>query len=281
MSVSSILAPFFPGLRQRSEETRRRFAAERRYAGTAELQTVLQPLFRAHNQASKPSCVGQAWTARIEPHVGKALSAVDLWTDARRREGDLDNPEVGTSSEYAIESLIKRGASPYVQGEDDRPVSEDIRIPSLAQELQADAQRISVDAVHRTIVGERTPQLVDALSRNMAVCFGTGVRDPYFSVGKEAVVSVECLGSNDNGHEQGIVGFVGPNDARWPAEVRGCFIVVNSWRNWGGLHLPCSVVMTTGQTLSAGTFLTQCVFVRPEAINVAWDADALEIRWVG
>lgn len=279
MSADLILSG---GLRKRSDDRRALLAASRPYhLNTFPLATVLQPVFRLHDQAQKGSCVGQTYTSGVEHHVNLALSAVDLWTDARRRQGDLANALAGTDSEHAIDSLMLRGVSRYVPGEDQRDWGEDQRIPALQQELDADRRRIAVTAQHRTIVSDRTVQLCDALQRNYACGFGAGVRDPYMAIGRNAVAGPECWGG-DAGHEQRPIGFAAPGDARFPAQWQGCFIVLNSWGGWGGLVLPCNVMLTSGATLLAGTLLGQCVLVPASVFeSLIWDADALAIQLIG
>jgi hypothetical protein len=279
MSADLILSG---SLRRRTPERRAALAATRPYALTLlPVTTVLQPIFRDHNQAQKGSCVGQCYTDGIEPHVSAALSAVDLWTDARRRQGDLANPLTGIYSEHAIESVVNRGVSRYVPGEDERDWGQDQQIATLEQELDADARRIDVTAIHRTIVANRTPQLCDALQRDYACGFGAGVLDPYMSIGLGAVAGPECWGG-DAGHEQRIVGYVAAGDMRFPIAWRGCFIVHNSWIDWGGLILPCAVTLTNGQALVGGSRLSQCVLVPASVIETQiWDADALEVKLIG
>jgi hypothetical protein len=216
----------------------------------------------------------------IEPHLGAWVSSVDLWTDARRRQGDLGDPSQGTDSHHAIDSVILRGVSSYVAGEDERPEAEDRQIADLEQELAADARRVAVDAVHRTILVDRAAALVDALQRGYACSFGAGVLDPYMRLGLNAVAGAACWGDDGAGHEQRLIGWIADDDRSWPGQWRGSFLVQNHWREWGGLVLPCPVVRIDGVTLAAGTLLRSCVLVTARVLDqIAWDIDTLEVRF--
>jgi hypothetical protein len=270
------------GLRRRSPERHKELLAERPYLATLlPLVTVFQPVLCIHDQAQKGSCVGQALTAGAEARLKRRFSAVDLWTDARRRQGDLADADTGTDSEHAIESMIRRGLSPYVQGEDERPRSEDIRIAALDQELAADEKRIPVANEHRTIGDghECLQSISDALQRSYDVVNGDGVRDPYFSLSLDDIADDSCLNNPyENGHEQRIVAIIAPNDTAFPAKQRGCVLYQNSWgEGWGGYTLPCTVTCTDGTVLERGTVLRGCILVKGTCVAKAWDRDALEL----
>lgn len=271
------------GLKRRSEATRRRFSAERPYPTTGLLApaTVLQPAPFLHDQGNRPSCEGQSHASGVEQVVGWRVSALDLWTDARRRQGSLSKPDDGTESEFVIESLLCRGVSPYVPDEDSRPVSEDTVIPTLEQELAADQRRVDVAAIHRQILLNRTESAVDALLRGQSVTMGTGVYSGYFSVGVNEIVDTDRLGENGDqgGHSQRVRGYIAPGDTSFPATWRGCFVLINSWSGWGGIRLPCVVTMTNGQVLATGSELGQCCLIRPAVLETAWEVDAVEIRF--
>lgn len=269
------------GLRKRSEETRRRFAAERSYSGALlSVATVFQPLFITHNQKLKPSCVGQAWTGRIEAHLKRRLSGDDLWTDARRRQGDLNNPDVGTDSEHAIASLVNRGVSDYVPGEDDRPTSEDVKPPTLSQEEDADDHRLDAAAAknHQVIDAPRRAALSDALQRGKAVCTGGGVTNNYSSLQTNQVADETMLDPNADGHEEGVLAYIAPEDSRFPKEWRDCAIYQNSWdEDWGGVILPCDITCTDGTFYAAGTLLAGCALVPMSLVDKQWDMDTLDV----
>jgi len=272
------------GLKRRLEETVKRFEIDRPYSSSNLLpvKTVFQTVMFLHDQKQNPSCEGHSHASGIEQKTGWKVSGVDLWIDARRRQGDLGNAAIGTESAYVIESVIRRGVSPQVAGEDDRPSSENVRMPSLAQELAADANRVSIDAVHRQISSNRVACAFDALQRCFSVTFGTGVRDGYGTIGVNEIVGIDNLSADaPDGHSQRLVGGIAPDDERFPAEWRGCFILASSWAGHGGILMPCSVPQINGQMIRAGEFLPQRILIRPEVIETAWELDALEIRWVG
>lgn len=267
------------GLLRKPRDERHALNAARPYhADLSALSTVLQPVFCLHDQGHKPSCTGQSLSSGIEPHVNTRLSAVDLWTDARRREGRLEDPTAGTYIEDAIESVIRRGVSKYVAGEDYRDWAEDQQIATQQQELDADKRRISVTAVHRTINGWRAPQLVDALWRGYACSIGAGLKEKYFTLWFDAIADETCIGGDDNGHAQRVIGYIAPDDTRFPEAWRNCFIILNSWPRWGGLVLTCPVTRTDGFVLPAGFILDQCTLVPAHVIeDHIWTADALQV----
>lgn len=248
------------GLLRRSQAARRLYATERAYTDTqANSATVVQCVAWIRNQLDKPSCVGQSLAAcvdALDPRAaGPRCSAVDLWTDARRRQGDLEGVHDGTRAEYGIESLLRRGWSPMVDGEDGRPEAEDAKLSSLAAELAAFDHRFT-GAKHFAILGNRVQQTISALHAGFGVVFGTGVRDHYFSAPADVVLGLDYLGGDDNGHEQRVVGWV---------QERRAFLVQNSWGpGWGG----CVV---------NGEALLGCALVSPEVIATAWDIDAIEV----
>lgn len=214
--------------------------------------TVVQRIHVIHHQQAKPSCVGHALAACVEAKEGRRVSAVDLWVDARRRQGDLEGVLDGTRAEYAIESLVARGVSPYVQGEDSRSTSEDDDLPSLDQELAATDNRLRV--THRTIAGARSDKVIQALLQGHGVVFGTGVSERYNSPPPGVVLGPGYLGGEDNGHEQRIAGYDSKRDA---------FLVQNSWgQGWGGCVID-------------GVSLPGCVLVSRAVIESAWDVDVL------
>ncbi len=273
----------FTGLQKRPAEVRRRLCADRPYHSAASLLplgTVFQPVFCIHDQMKKPSCVGQAYAAGIEPHLQRRLSAVGLWTDARRRQGDLANATIGSYSQVAIESLIRRGVHPYVEGEDERPTEQDTQIADLEDELAADSCRLSASFEHRSLSeGTRTRSACDALQRGYAVAVGDGVRAPYCDMGLDQVADADHLNDPDhNGHEQRVFAFIHPDDTRFPATHRNCFAYQNSWgRDWGGFRVPCDITCTDGTLVQAGSIMYGCALVPASVLERAWDCDALQV----
>ena len=267
------------GLRRRSEETQHRFAAERAYHyELAAPETVIQSVLRVHDQASKPSCVGQAVSSCEESIVGRWASAVDLWTDAKRRQGSAGNPLDGTDSEHAIESLRMRGCSPYVTGEDTRSTDEDVQLAELGQELAADDARQDPTAEHKTLTSNRTGQAVDALMRGLGVVHGGAVNDAYQALRRDEVIEpADVMGSD--GHERRIFGYV---------KERGLFLELNSWgATWSGVTLlkgfivpapfTFGTIVVPAGPLTNALVLSGCAWLSPEALALSWDADAIRI----
>jgi hypothetical protein len=271
----------FTGLMRRTEERAARLAATRPYhatlAGSA-LATTIQPIFALHDQKRKGTCTAQAETSGIEPIVKIRLSSLGPWTDARWREGTLLDTGAGTLSDTVIDSVILRGVEPYVEGEDERPIFEDARIPGLQQNLQADLRRIALNAVHRNISTNVIAQISVSIWRGYATTSGGGLKAPYFSLGQNEVITTDHVGGEEDGHCRRLFGYIAPDDTRFPALWRGCPLEQNSWPNWGGIELPCDVTLTDGTVLPRGYVLRQCAVIRPEAVLAAWEWDALEVR---
>jgi len=237
---------------------------------------MLQPVAWLRDQLGKPSCVGQAVMGRRDALVGSPPwgSAVDLWTDARRRHGALSDPASGTYTEAAFDSLIHRGTSRYKDGEDARPVEQDTQLDDLSGELEAGDTKIPESWEHYQIkVGFVAANSIDALKRNLLVVFGTGVRDPFFSLGADEVVTTKHLGGGANGHEQGIVGYHAP---------RGLFIGQGSWGiGFAGITLPSDIDDEEIAALfpcAQGRFLPGCFWLEAEVLEQAWDVDVLRVK---
>lgn len=228
-------------------------------AATAE--TIVQPIARIRNQRSTPSCVGQACAGAIHSLTGFDGSAINLWTDARRRQGDLDATGEGTTAEAAIESLIQRGLDPYEDGEESRSAADYSQMPDLADELEADDNRISPVAERFIVTGTVARQrlaIVDALKAGRAVLWATGVKDPFFAIPFDFSANSNYIGADYNGHEMRIVGYDSISDE---------FLIQNSWDiDWGGCEFQ-------GKTY-AGCFRCRAV----DAIECAWDVMVLELR---
>jgi hypothetical protein len=265
------------GLLRRPDHVRARLAVEWPYTPEfiAPPETIVQPVAWIRDQGAKPSCAGQAPIARRDALVSGPPwgSAVDAWTDARRRDGTLARADYGTWAESVFEGLIKRGTSTYHDGEDARPTSEDVRIDELEGELEAADKRIPETWEHRQIVGTRVPQVLDALARERIVVFGTGVRGPFFGLRRDEVATTNYLGGNQNGHEQGVVGYVAS---------RGLFIGQGSWgTSFAGITLPDEFSDEEIARLfpcAYGRFLPGCFWFEPEVLVQAWDVDVLQVR---
>lgn len=264
------------GLIRRPEFVRDRLASAAPYEPETKgaAKTILQPVIRIRNQRRKPSCVGHAIHGRRDSLVGGPPfgSAVDLWTDARRRDGNLGRADEGTYSHSAYESLVQRGTSSEIEGEDSRPVEEDTRIDTLTGELEAADHRIPETWEYKQISGSICPQVIDALERGLLVVFGAGVRGIFQTLARDEVVTTEHLGGNEYGHEQGIFGYVAS---------RGLFLSQGSWgENFAGITLPDDIPIEEIENLfpcAYSRFLPGCFWLEPEVIEQAWDVDVLRV----
>jgi hypothetical protein len=184
---------------------------------------------------------------------------VDLWTDARRLDGALTNPIAGTTAASAIQSLTKRGASPYRDGEDMRSTDLDVAQCDLRSDMAADAHRLPLNFRHSTIFGgwkQMLVEVVDALAAGLVVVVGAGRRESYLSAPANVVLNTTYWGGSRNGHEEGIFGYVHPLSA---------FLVAGSWgREWAG------VVVEGNQYLG-------CTLVDAQGLlELSWDIDVFE-----
>lgn len=251
--------PPVTGLLPRRAETRAQYDAERRLNVRAiRRETIVQPIAWIRDQRSKPSCVGQAFAAGVDSVLGEPpwASAVDLWRDARRRQANLEGIHDGTRAEYVIASLMKRGWSPYKAGEDRRP-SEDDDNPkgSLADEMFAHDTR-QVGAVHYAITRDRVAATIQALKAGYVVAGGWGLSEGFYKPKGDTVLGAENF-MGQNGHEMRIAGYL---------EDRRAFLLQNSW----GIYWTWCAI---GTDVKAG-----CCLISEEALEAAWDIDAIEVK---
>ena len=236
--------------------------AHHSYPGSVSVtETVIQPIGRLRNQRSTPSCVGQAVAAAAEALTGFDGSAINLWTDARRRQGDLADPSNGTTAETAIESLIQRGLDPYEPFEEDRTDAQLSEMPSLASELEADDNRLRPDVTRYIITGSIAAQrlaIVAALQAGHGVLWATGVKDPFFALGPGDVATTAHVGANYNGHEMRFFAY---------DKLLDHFLVQNSWgEEWGGAAMD-------------GVDYPGCFRIEAKAaIASAWDTLVVDLR---
>jgi hypothetical protein len=226
---------------------------------------VQQLIARLLDQDGLPACVGFTMAAGGEAvlGIGKA-SGPRIWTDARKRDGALHDPERGTWFSSAIQSVMRRGFDPEEPGEMDR-IEELTQPDDLDSEMIAHDQR-QTNAQHWRISDGDLDAVMDALARGMCVGIGAGVRTPYFNFFASArrasdpdvVLTSAALGGNSNGHEQRIVSVETVGGKRhWGIQ--------NSWGLAGGCHLP------------DGTFQLGCALVDDSVLLAAWDIDAILI----
>lgn len=228
---------------------------------------ILQNLARVLDQLILPACVGTTACAcgeavyGIPPH----LSWVRLWADARLRDGDLHDPELGTWFSSAIESIMVRGFDREEPGEWDR-LEEMTEPDDLDSEMDAHDRRQPNTEHWRAPDGD-LDAIDDALARGLGVGVGTGVRDPYLEFFSRArdpsepdvLLNTSALGSFSNGHEQRVLGVDKVGGLRH-------YFIQNSWGLRGGVHLPNGIFQLGLARVSETVMLT------------AWDVDVLLIK---
>lgn len=267
-------------------------AARPYHVSSGERRDVLQPIWTIHDQGGLGSCVGHALAAGIEsldPALWRAIamvhtlrtltlstrsplvSAVQIWTDARRRQGDLARPDRGTWFETAVESVIRRGWSRYVPREDETPLIDLAQIPDLRSEMEAADHQVDSRAEHHAIEGDRLGGVIDALDRGLVVGMGGGRKDPFFYLGKDEIATTYHVGGDRNGHEERIVGyFATPN----------LLLVQGSWGTGAfGCTIPNDVTISDGSILRRGTFIPGCYLMHPECLEDMWAIDCVKIEY--
>lgn len=226
----------------------------RRYPESAPPRSVVQPM-TPRVQGETPSCVGQLVAACCDVVVGDKCSGIGIWTDARRRDGHLDDPSVGTYVSSAIMSVTKRGVHPERPGEIE-DVASHTRLATIEDELEADDNRVAELADHHVLAGtvdEQREQLVAALTLGKGVGWTTGVSEEFFRHPANVVVSSDEVGRPNNGHALRAFAYCAATDSvllqnwwtlRW-AGVRifdrdypGCclvpmsLLVAAAWETW-------------------------------------------------
>lgn len=203
---------------------------QKRYIGASvPLADVFQEVQRIRDQESTPSCVGQSLAAAYHGLLGFDASATDLWTDARRRDGNLYNGNVGTWVSSAIASATERGLSPFVKGDESNEKAHTGR-DDLSGELAADDRRMHRVWAHHVTDGDVEQQreaIVHALTADRAVIWTTGVGRELYDHKANVLVDDEEVGYNSNGHAMRVAGYCASVD---------CALVQNSWgRSWAGV----------------------------------------------
>ncbi len=232
--------------------------------------TLVRPIPWLLNQGRKPSCVGHAFAAgvnsviastngtrtsnTIAPPAGSGpwCSAVSIWRDARfRQTGKYSETLRGTRLQYAVESLCLRGWDDWERGEE-HDEGEASQQDDLRDEMFADDKR-GGDATRYRIWrrgADRLDQLDAALTdRTLVVVGAFWLRAAFFKIGflGDDALSADLFGGGDSSHALWIAG-------RRVVDGRRQYLLVNSWRRWGGIFLP------------SGGQLGQCAWVEESAI---------------
>jgi hypothetical protein len=242
-----------------------------------------QPLF--------PNCVGQTGAEWIDalidvqlldrlaagelacqPQIGlQHASGVSIWREARRRQGALEQIDIGTRFEYAVEGLVERGWDPYREGEDtdeeEAGKGADPAGDDLEDEMDAADHRVSKHLARYRILGfgSRVLDSIDeALRRGLGVGIGTFLAQPFMDyVGDpnriDVILGPEFFACHANAHAQRVVG-------RAIGYGRRKYLLQNHWgTNWGGCHLP------------DGTWQPGCSWVDESVIVGANDIHVMQI----
>ena len=222
-----------------------------------------------------PSCVGQLlaeWvdaTTRTVPWA----SAVSLWREARRRQGQIENILAGTRIEYAVEGLIHRGWDDYEPGEEQDETEAGMDAPPAGDDLRDElfAHDKHQHGKHYRIADVREQDILDSVDAALALGFGVGggfgLKDPFFGFQgdpnqTEELLDATYIGGFANGHALRIYGrFVSQQGDR-------CYLVQNSWgTSWGGTYNPAT-----------GQWDRGCFAARGAVIADAWDLHVFEVQ---
>jgi len=228
---------------------------------------IQQDIARLIDQESTPACAGCTGVEVVEAVLGVPpnLSWVRLWTDARRRDGNITRYGYGTYFTSVIDSLVNRGLDVEEPGERNR-VEEFTQPDDLDSEMNA-ADRRQFNTERWRLPDGDLDTLDAALSRGLGVGIATGVKDPYFKFFSTArspaqadvVLGTAALGGDTNGHEQRIVAVEKTSSGR-------VYTIQNSWGLFGGCHLP------------DGTFRHGLARVSEAVLINAWDVDCIRIQ---
>lgn len=228
-------------------------------------EQCFQKIELLRNQWQWPSCIGQGFTSctdyltrRSNPKAPLA-SAIDLWRDARWRQGKLERV-VGTRPEYAIESLIKRGFSEYQNGEDlDDVVEPPTEIDDMGDELNAASHRLPEGFAHQLSYpgSSAVATVVTALQDGCAVVKCCGVGSAYANYYASRDADVVVFGPNDAGaygpgHCERVFGYQKVGSSYQ-------FAIAGSWgAGFGGIR--CGDVWVPG-----------AAWVNEKSLEACWD----------
>jgi hypothetical protein len=239
--------------------------------GAQDDSTIIQPPSYLMDQKSLPSCVGKSFQGRLNGVLGIDISGVNLWTECRAYDNNLEDPTVGTTAESAINVLLENGWTARINPNEDDLIESDeslLILPELDQLLDGDDHRMSQAIDHNVFVGsddEKHYAILAALrQRDSAgkftniLTFGTGVYSQFFNPPRNIVLNELYLSPNGDqgGHEQGLIGWV---------RERNGYLIQGSWRDW----TDCSI---------AGVLYTGCCLVSRGVIEHAWDVDKMKVR---
>lgn len=253
------------GCARRSLKTEEHFLSTRRFTPKAASKvSILQTPAVLHDQCVKGSCEGQAHSQGIESITGQRVSAVRLWENAKRLQGDAYDPLVGTLGEYVIEGIARNGWEDYQPGEDDRDLDFDMdgviddtlegALKSRSRKGRAIRHqsldlRESVDEVRAALIAAlQTPRTYLVLE--------AGSTDAYQNPPANTVLGLRYRSGNSGGHAERILGYT----AVWDA-----IILQGSWGPFTWCAGP------------GGETLVGCTLVSLDVIRAAWAVDVCQV----
>jgi hypothetical protein len=234
---------------------------------------VIQPMAWLRDQPKFPACVGESVAAFIDSKLDAApwSSGVSIWRDARRRQGRIEQIDIGTRIEYAFESLVKRGWDPYRPGEelDDEEAGKGAPLAGddLDDEMFAYDKRLPKGLARYRILGFGSAVLdaVDeALRRDFGVIIGTFLAPAFLVHARteeqpEMILGASFFAGDANSHAMRVRGT-------WVVKGRRVYLIQNSWsRAFGGCRTP------------DGVWQPGCVLVDEAVIVAAHDRHVLEL----
>jgi hypothetical protein len=233
----------------------------------------VQPMAWVRDQPVFPDCVGESKAAFIDSRLPGPpwASGVSIWRDARRRQGKIEQIDIGTRIEYAVDSLVERGWDPYRAGEETDDVEAGKGAAAagddLDDELFAHDTRLPEGLARYRIIGFGSSVLdaVDeALRRDFGVIIGTFLTDAFLSHRRtpdqpDVVLGKEYFAGFRNSHAMRLRG-------RAIFGGRRAYLIQNSHGpSFGGCRAP------------DGIWQPGCVWVDEAVIEAAHDKHVLEL----
>lgn len=159
-------------------------------------------VYRIYDQKRFEACEGCAYAACFPD-----ASAFDLWTDARRRQGNLDQIGVGTYDGYIVEAMRHFGLTSYRPDEFDGDPTESARgthLPGLDESIEATERRVVVLDWYQINPhsNHAWDDLLSAMSQGYECVLTFAVKGPLSSVGPR-----QTIGLNEIGPGAGIRGY--------------------------------------------------------------------------
>jgi hypothetical protein len=251
-----------------SEDTRSWQLRDRRFASKATPipRVTVQDILRIRAQGH-PNCVGEGSCGRYHGITGFDASGVQTWRDAQLRDTGKFNPLDGTYLEFAVESMIRRGLSPYVPGE------ENVVPPSHEHWTEGheahDRRQLGME--HFRIDPDDTDAIYEALASGMAVFDGGCVTAKFMARGPgqaNTPADLNELGGDANGHAQGVAGYW--LDATLAGVSVGNLLLYQG--SWGDAFAGCYVpVLGPEGTILSMRWQPGCFWAKERTIAARWD----------